>query len=208
VKENPKSESQLQNCSSRREEALKSSKSLFENSLVGGSSRRKEAQTDWFSTRIWLGSTSLLTSAATFQTGSKIELRHVGCYRVLKSPPEFRNPKHPPCRRCGSKLAGASFRIYSIGEFGFVSDPEIREAISKPQRAGYFATVSPSPQPSPLGRGSLDAGFRSGRTHRFFADLAAFLPLPKGEGWGEGKQAGNRSFADILKSPLGFRIST
>ena len=45
----------------------------------------------------------------------------------------------------------------------------------------------PSPQPSPLGGGRLLGGTARSRERAWLERRACFLPLPEGEGWGEGE---------------------
>ena len=75
------------------------------------------------------------------------------------------------------------------------------------QHRSVRQSSSPSPQPSPLRRGRHIGGAARLRGRPWLERRACYLPLPKGEGWGEG-EARNRTVTTCEDEPcaLEFRL--
>src|SRR5438874_10380402 len=68
--------------------------------------------------------------------------------------------------------------------------PEFREPIAKLPLPALSKVRSPSPLPSPSGRGEPRTARRPLQAARVVDALPVMLPLPEGEGRGEGEQSG------------------
>src|SRR6266567_6799794 len=88
---------------------------------------------------------------------------------------------------CMSRARVVPFPL-SVAERICVDEISCFEPLGAFHESGWLTSCSPSPRPSPLGRGRIAS--RSGTGHDALVCLetrATWLPLPKGEGWGAGE---------------------
>ena len=92
---------------------------------------------------------------------------------------------------------------------GFESKAKSGRQLQKSHLSGIRTVRSPSPLPSPSGRGSIyGSAFENSSRLELLKRGPRFSLFPEGEGRGEGERAlGNEEPWEVLQLPAGFRIS-